>query len=302
MNFSVVIPTYNRRNDLEKLLKYILKQHIFPKEIIIVDDGDLGNIFISKIENILRNKGVKIIYYKKDHRKEPRGAGFSRNIGMDIAKKDIVFILDDDLVLEDNFFGYIMNIWGENKSDRLLGVGGVTKNSRKNTIFEKFYYYLFGMSSKHSWDITEVGFQVWDEFIKEEEKGYYVIGGVCAYNKKLARNLTFKALSTGQTYLEDVDFCLRAKKKGLHFIIEPKAKVIHNLSKIARDKSYFSAFKASHNRKIIFQNEIKKTTLNYVWFYWSCFGWSLRQLLTGHFVKFLGEMVGYLIPLKNKII
>ncbi len=110
MNFSVVIPTYNRRNDLEKLLKSILKQYIFPKEIVIVDDGDLGNIFISKIEHILRNKGVKIIYYKKDHRKEPRGSGLSRNIGMDIAKKDIVFILDDDSVLEDNFFGYIMNI------------------------------------------------------------------------------------------------------------------------------------------------------------------------------------------------
>jgi len=296
----VTIPTYNRPNDLRELLKSILKQNILPKEIIIVDDGDLGNIFISEIEHIFGNKGVKIIYYQKDHRKEARGAGVSRNIGMDISRENIVFILEDDSVLEDNFFVYIMNIWGENKSDRLLGVGGIMKNTRKNTILEKFYYNLFGMSSKHSWDITDVGFQVWDEFIKEKEKGYYVTGGVCAYNKKFTRDLTFRSLSPGQTYLEDVDFCLRAKKKGLHFIIEPKAKFIHNQSKASRDKSYFSAFKASYNRKIMFQNEIKKTTLNYVWFYWSCFGWSLRQLLAGHFVKFLGEMAGYLMPLPKK--
>lgn len=299
----MTIPTYNRPNDLKELLKSILKQNIFPKEIIILDDGDLGNIFISKFEQVFIDKGVKIIYYKKNHKKEPRGAGISRNIGMNIAKEDIVFILDDDSVLEENFFVYIINVWKENKSNKLLGVGGVIKNSRKRSIFERFYNQIFGLYSKYSWDITNVGFQVWNEFIREREKGYYVEGPVCAYNKKLSRQLTFRALSPGQTYLEDVDFCLRAKKKGLYFIIEPKAKIVHNKSKSARDSSYLSALKASYNRKIIFQKEIKKTTLNYVWFYWSCFGWSLRQLLTGNFVNFLGDMVGYLTPLaKKKII
>ena len=299
LDFSVTIPTYNRPNDLEELLKSILKQNVFPKEIIIVDDGDLGNLFISNVEHIFRNKGVKIIYYQKDHRKEPRGAGISRNIGMNIAKEDIVFILDDELVLEDNFFIYIMEIWKENKSDRLLGVGGVTVNHREKFFFEEFYNKIFGLSSRYSWDINKVGFQVWDESIREKEKGYYIAGGICAYNKKIIKDLSFRALSSGQTYLEDIDFCLRAKKKGLHFIIEPKAKVIHSHSKSSREKSYLSAFKSSQNRKIIFKNEIKNTIENYLCFYWSCFGWSLRQLLSGNFVKFLGEIFGYLTPFKK---
>jgi len=296
----VAIPTYNRPNDLEELLKSILKQNIFPKEIIIVDDGDLDNIFIDKFKQVFADKGVKIIYYRKNHMKEPRGAGISRNIGMNIAKEDIVFILDDDSILEDNFFVYIMNVWKENESDGLLGVGGVIKNSRKKTVFEKIYNKIFGLSSKYEWDVTNVGFQVWNEFIKERKKGYYIEGPVCAYNRKLAKELTFKALSPGQTYLEDVDFCLRAKKKRLYFIIEPKAKVIHNRSKTARDKSYISSFKGSYNRKIMFHNEIEKTTLNYILFYWSWFGWMLRQLLTGHFIKSLGMIAGFLKPIPKK--
>ena len=299
LDFSVIIPTYNRPNDLKILLKSILKQDIFPKEIIFVDDGDLDSIFIDRFGKIFTDKKVKIIYYKKDHGKELRGAGISRNIGMNIAKEDIVFIFDDDLILEDNFFICIMEIWKKNKSDRLLGVGGVTINNRKKYFFEKFYNKIFCLSSRYSWDITKVGFQVWDESIREKEKGYYIAGGICAYNKKITRDLSFRALSPGQTYFEDIDFCLRAKKKGLHFIIEPKAKVIHSHSESSREKSYLFAFKSSQNRKIIFKNEIKKTIENYLCFYWSCFGWSLRQLLSGNFVKFLGEIFGYLTPFKK---
>jgi len=298
LDYSVVIPTYNRPNELKILLESILKQDVFPKEIIIVDDGDLDSIFIDKFEKIFNNK-VKIIYYKKNHRKEPRGAGISRNIGMNIAKEDIVFIFDDDLILEEKFFIYIMEIWKKNKSDKLLGVGGVTTNNRKKYIFEKFYNKIFFLSSRYSWDITKVGFQVWDESIREKEKGYYVAGGICAYNKRITKYLSFRALSLGQTYGEDIDFCLRAKKKGLHFIVEPKAKVIHNHSKSSREKPFLSSFKASQNRKVIFKNEVEKTMENYLCFYWACFGWSLRQLLSGKCVKYLGEILGYLTPLKK---
>jgi len=301
MNFSVVVPTYNRKNDLEKLLQSILEQYLFPKEIIIIDDGNLEKNFIMKINSIFKDKQIKIVYYKKSHKNEPKGAAVSRNIGMELAKENIVFILDDDLILDIYFFFEIIKVWKSKKNDKnLIGVGGVIKNNRQKSVFEFIYNRIFGLGSRYDWDVTDVGFQVWNDFITSKRKGYYVQGGNSSYNKTLTKVIKFKALSSGQTYLEDVDFCIRAKKEGFYFIIEPSAKVIHNQSKSARGKPYFSSFKGSYNRKILFSNEIEKKVLNYIWFYWSCFGWALRQLLAGHFIKFLGEMAGYLMPLPKK--
>jgi len=46
MQFSVIIPTYNREKDLDECLNSILKQTLFPSEIIIIDDGNLIKNFL----------------------------------------------------------------------------------------------------------------------------------------------------------------------------------------------------------------------------------------------------------------
>jgi len=302
MNFSIVVPTYNRKNDLEKLLQSILEQYLFPKEIIIIDDGNLERIFIRKINSIFKDKQIKIVYYQKNHKNEPKGAAVSRNIGMELAKENIVFILDDDLILEKEFFINIIQVWKENNNSKLIGVGGIIKNNRRKKIFENIYNKIFTLSSNYNWDITGVGFQIWNDFITNREIGYYIHGGVASYNKNkiLSGKLMFRALSSGQTYLEDIDFCLRAKKKGFYFIIEPTAKSIHNHCKLGRDSKYMKGFKSSQNRKLIFNKEIKKTQKNYILFFWSNFGWLLRQLLVGHFATALGMLVGLLFYKKNE--
>lgn len=292
MNFSVAIPTCKRLDSLEKCVVSILEQVVLPTEVFIIDDGDLSAQSIQKIKNKLENKGIRGIYYRKNHNRELKGTSVSRNIGIKLADTEILFILDDDVILDKNFFVNIIKIWQENKDKRLIGVGGVIKNNRKKNKLEILYNKVFGLESRLSWDVNPVGFQIWNDGLEEKQKGYYVHGGACSYNKRLVKDLDFATFGGGRAALEDVDFCLRAKNRSYYFIVEPKAKVTHRKSSISKEKNFLIGFKESYNRKLIFRNNCKKNIKNYIWFWWANIGWILRQILGGHFSRGVGMVKG----------
>jgi GT2 family glycosyltransferase len=301
LKFSVIIPTYNRGKELSELIDTILKQSLKPNELIIIDDGELGEGFISKRKKEIESQGIEFVYYKKDHTKERKGLSESKNIGLNLAKNEIVFFLDDDLELRENFFEEIIKIWANYKDDeKLIGVGGWIENLRKKSFFERIYDKIFGLSSKIPWDVNDVGFQVWDTNLKKPIKCYYIHGGVSSYKKEKVKDLGgFETFFGGRTALEDVEFSLKAKKNGFYFIINPNAKVIHKHSQTTKEKDYLIGFKESQNRKIIFKRYCKQGLFHKIWFFWANLGWILRQFLVGNFSKGWGMLVGFVK--KNEI-
>jgi len=90
--FSVVIPTYNRKNILPKAISSVLSQTYKNFELIIVDNGstDGTNIFLSEIY-----KNDEIIYH---YQKGSGSPASPRNTGISLAKgKWICFLDSDDL-------------------------------------------------------------------------------------------------------------------------------------------------------------------------------------------------------------
>lgn len=93
MNFSFVIPVYNRPDEIEELLESLTKQTYSKAfEIIIVEDG--SSIPCEHIVEKYRSK-LSITYYLKYN----SGPGDSRNFGMQYAKGDYFIILDSDCIL-----------------------------------------------------------------------------------------------------------------------------------------------------------------------------------------------------------
>lgn len=86
---SVVIPTYNRRDDLEAALKSVLAQKFDDFEIIVVNDGGRN---VSDLESGLDTKG-KIRWLNHEQRRDVAAA---RNTGLRAAKGFYVAYLDDD--------------------------------------------------------------------------------------------------------------------------------------------------------------------------------------------------------------
>jgi glycosyltransferase involved in cell wall biosynthesis len=90
MNVSVIIPTHNRNVSLNKAINSIFGQTVFPKEIIVVDDGSQPEVNLSHLippDNVQ----VKVLRNPKS-----RGAPFSRNKGAEMSSGDIIMFLDDD--------------------------------------------------------------------------------------------------------------------------------------------------------------------------------------------------------------
>ncbi len=295
MKFSVIIPTYKREKDLRTCLNAIKGQGVLPSEIIALDDDVTRKEFIDEFKSKFNSLNVEFIYYKKDHSKkeETQGSSTSRDLGIKMSKNEAVFIFDDDIILGEDYFKYSIETWQKFDEDKMIGVAGLISNERKKSRFEKLYNKIFGLTSKIGWDVNDVGFQTWDQSIKAPEKGYYMHGGLCSYKKNPTMEFKFSVFSGGRTGLIDPDFSLRAKKAGYFFIIDPRAKAIHNHSSDGRESSYLSGWKEGRNRKIIFYQNCEKNIKNYIWFVWSSFGWALRQAIIGKFKKSFGMLMGY---------
>jgi len=87
---SVIIPTYNQANFIDKAIKSVLKQTYQDFEIIVIDDGSTDNT-----EEIIRCFKDKRVKYIKKYKKN-RGISVARNIGIKVARGKYVALLDSD--------------------------------------------------------------------------------------------------------------------------------------------------------------------------------------------------------------
>ena len=85
--FSVIIPVYNRPQELDELLNCLLQQKYSHFEVIVVEDG--SQISSSEIVNKYVNR-LDISYYFKEN----GGQGFARNYAFERAKGDFFVILE----------------------------------------------------------------------------------------------------------------------------------------------------------------------------------------------------------------
>ena len=119
MRFSLVICTYMRPQPLFKLLKSVTTQTLYPDEILIIDGSTNNDTKTILEENPFKN----LKYYKVDD--SQRGLTKQRNFGVNQVGNsiDVVCFLDDDTVLEPDYFKEVLNTFLNNPE--IIGVGGV---------------------------------------------------------------------------------------------------------------------------------------------------------------------------------
>ena len=98
MNFSIIIPTYNRAHLICKTLSSVLNQVYKNFEVIIVDDGSTDNTMEVVQEFNIQNNLTNFHYYVKENAE--RAA--ARNYGAKLAKGDYVNFVDSDDILLPN--------------------------------------------------------------------------------------------------------------------------------------------------------------------------------------------------------
>ncbi len=102
MQFSFVIPVYNRPEEIRELLASFKKQTIKDGyEIVIVEDGSR----LSSEEVVKTFSELPISYFYKEN----SGPGDSRNYGMRRATRDYFIILDSDCILPSRYIEEVKN-------------------------------------------------------------------------------------------------------------------------------------------------------------------------------------------------
>jgi len=103
VNFSVVIPLYNKERYVAKTLNSVLNQTYQNFEVIIVNDCSTDNS-LSVVEKIY-DKKFKIINHNKN-----KGLSASRNSGINAAKHSYIAFLDADDYWDSNYLETIQNL------------------------------------------------------------------------------------------------------------------------------------------------------------------------------------------------
>jgi glycosyltransferase involved in cell wall biosynthesis len=92
MKYSIIVPVYNRQDEVGEFLESLSNQTLKDFEVVIVEDGSVKTCkdVCDKYANILA-----LHYYAKEN----SGPGQSRNYGAERANGEWVIILDSDVVL-----------------------------------------------------------------------------------------------------------------------------------------------------------------------------------------------------------
>jgi len=102
LKYSIIVPVYNRPDEVDELLESLTQQAFKDFEVIIVEDGSIKPCkdVCDKYASIL-----DLHYYAKEN----SGPGQSRNYGVERAHGEYVIILDSDVVLPNGYLQAVDN-------------------------------------------------------------------------------------------------------------------------------------------------------------------------------------------------
>lgn len=108
-DITIVIPTCNRINSLNRTLRSIEKQTYRPKEIIVVDASDTP-IKESDLDVVLDKSNYKIIY-------SIPSVCLQKNTGIKESNSKYTFLCDDDIVISENYIFDLVQFLEKNPSE-----------------------------------------------------------------------------------------------------------------------------------------------------------------------------------------
>ena len=230
MRYSVIIPVYNRPDEVDELLQSLVSQSLKDFEVIVVEDG--SSVPCEDVVNKYRDK-LDVHYYSKPN----SGPGQTRNYGAERSKGEFLLILDSDCILPE---GYLQAIEDELHREEADAFGGPDRAHDSFTRVQKAINYA--MTSFFTTGGIRGGKKKMDKFYPRSfnmgvrAEAYRALGG-------------FSNMRFG----EDIDFSIRIFKAGYRCRLFPEAWVWH---KRRTDLKKF--FKQVHNSGIARINLYKK--------------------------------------------
>ena len=220
MRFSIVIPVYNRPDELRELLQSISKQKgSVPVEVVIVEDG--STLTSESVVN-QSSEYLKINYCFKNN----SGPGDSRNYGMKRSSGDYFLLLDSDCLLPEDYLVKVSSALDRNFTDAFGGPDAAHPEfSWKQKAFNYAMTSLLSTGGIRSSETEKRKFQLRSFNMGLSSRAFELTGG---FGK--------------QRIGEDIDLNFRLAEKGCSTQFLPEAFVYHK-----RRATWIEFFKQTRN-------------------------------------------------------
>jgi glycosyltransferase involved in cell wall biosynthesis len=211
MRYSIIVPVFNRPDEVDELLESLSSQTLTDFEVVIVEDGSQipCKDVCDKYANIL-----DLHYYFKEN----SGPGQSRNYGVERAQGEYVIILDSDAVTPP---GFMQAIDDELKRQPTDAWGGPDAAHESFSDIQKAISYA--MTSFFTTGGIRGG-------KKQLDKKFYPRSFNLGVRREVYQQLggfTTERFSKMSLYGEDIDFSLRIYKNGYSCRLFPEAWLWH---------------------------------------------------------------------------
>ena len=244
---GIVIPTRNRKAELERVLTCIKNQDTQIDEIIVVDSSDE---YVPL--PIWTHSEIKFSHIHT----QIRSAAEQRNIGKRMIDNDVEFLtfLDDDVLVEHD---YVSRLIENLVLSDAVGVSGVALNQQlsqrrmKPSGFLGLARRIFLLDSNRDGVLLRSGVNIPVRSDLDENIEVDWLIGCSMWRRGLISQLEFECDFQGQSLGEDVIFSVRARKIG-KLITNPSIVINHYESPIDRPEKlvHFQAWVENRRRLI----------------------------------------------------
>lgn len=204
MRYSIIIPVYNRPDEVDELLNSLTQQTVHDFEVIVVEDGSSVTC-----EHVVKRyeQQLNIRYFNKPN----SGPGQTRNYGAERSSGEYLLILDSDCILPP---GYLEAIEEELKRQPADAFGGPDRAHHSFTSTQKAINYA--MTSFFTTGGIRGGKKKMDKFYPR------------SFNMGLKADV-YRALGgfSKMRFGEDIDLSIRIFKGGYSCRLFPEAWVWH---------------------------------------------------------------------------
>ena len=218
MFFSVIIPLYNRPQEIDELLATLTRQTYTQFEVLVIEDGSVQD---AKAIAEKYASQLDLRYFFKPN----EGQGFTRNFGFKQAKGDYFVIFDSDCLIPDDYLETVKDYLFEHQLD---AYGGPDAAHESFTPIQKAISYA--MTSP----FTTGGIRGNKKHIGQFHPR--------SFNMGVSREVWEKVGGFKLTRLgEDIEYSIRIHEAGFKIGLIPAAKVFHK-----RRTSFAQFYKQLH--------------------------------------------------------
>ena len=238
MLVSLIMPTINRYDEIYLLMDSLKRQTYKKFELIVIDQNNND-----KVWDIVKNytEDIDIKYVKSD---KP-GLSLNRNIGIDMAKGQIIGFPDDDCIYEDDTLEKVTTFFNKNQDYRLYSCK--TMDTNKIDYFKKMYDGTCEITSTNIMDtLTSITF-----FINFKNDKY------TRFDEKLGVGGEFGSGEEIDYVLDLINKGYKGRYFGENIIYHPAKKHSKSKEKYQRDFNYGRGFGALCKKEIIYRKNYK---------------------------------------------